>query len=376
MPARPRILMVSGEAPPLLGGVGDSTDRLLQALARLRPDWHWLWLTRRPRLLAAPFGRRGAVRVLRPVHRWDRPWSLAAAVAARLARPGLVHVQEELYSFFESDAAVRIARATAPAPLVVTLHEYHDDRPGVAHTRALVGRARFVMANDRRTADRCAALAGRAPDRVLWSVPTVEPPEPSWGVRPVPGLVTTFGFVGALKSLEPAFHALARLRESRPGLRWRIVGPFDPAANPDHAALAARLAAPWVEFTGALHGRELRTRLAESSLMLLPFADGASTRRGSLQVAWAFGLPVVTTAPGAPEPALLDGENCLLAPGPTAEALAAPIARALDDPALAGRLRAGSLGTAARFSPERQAELHVAIYESLLAAPGRAPGPR
>lgn len=46
---RPRILMVSGSAPPVIDGVGDSTARLLGELRRQRPEWQWLWLARRPR---------------------------------------------------------------------------------------------------------------------------------------------------------------------------------------------------------------------------------------------------------------------------------------------------------------------------------------
>jgi D-inositol-3-phosphate glycosyltransferase len=100
--------------------------------------------------------------------------------------------------------------------------------------------------------------------------------------------------------------------------------------------------------------------------MLLPFADGASTRRTTLQVAWAFGLPVVTTPPIEPTDAILDGENALLAPGDDPEAWASAVGRILTDPFLTGRLRAGSLRAADRFSWERLAAAHLAMYEALL----------
>jgi glycosyltransferase involved in cell wall biosynthesis len=368
MPDRPRVLMVSGEAPPLVGGVGDCTAPLVDALAAARPGWRWSWLSRRPRALGAPVGRRGPVRMLRPAHRWDGPWASAAALAARLARPSLVHIQEELYSFFETDAPGRVARALRGVPLVLTVHEYHLDHPLAARTAELVRRADVVLANDRRMAERCARAAGRAPDRVLWSLNTVPPADPAWGVRPVPGRVTTFGFLNRLKGLEPLYRALRDLRGRHPGLHWKIIGPFHPGSNPDHAALARELAGDWVEFVGGLPARDrrLRVALAESSLMALPFADGASLRRTTLQAAWAAGLPVVTTPPDPPEPAILDGENCLLARDLTPAALAEPIARVLGDPALAARLRAGSLAAAERFSAARQAEAHLEIYEALL----------
>ena len=104
--------------------------------------------------------------------------------------------------------------------------------------------------------------------------------------------------------------------------------------------------------------------------MPLPFADGASLRRTTLQAAWAFGLPVVTTPPDRPTDAIADGENCVLVREPTPEAWAEALGRVLTDHALAGRLRAGSLAAAERFSWARLAAAHVEIYEGLLARSG------
>src|SRR5262249_34548926 len=119
--------MVSGNAPPVLDGVGDCTDRLLAELARQRPRWRWLWLCRRPRWFHAPLARRGGVTVLRPCHSWSPRGRALAAAVARAARPDLVHVQEQIHSFHETDAAVRLAGAAAAAgaAVVTTLHEYH-----------------------------------------------------------------------------------------------------------------------------------------------------------------------------------------------------------------------------------------------------------
>ena len=46
---RPRIVMVSGNAPPALDGVADSVHSLMRAMVDRRPDWSWSWVSKRPR---------------------------------------------------------------------------------------------------------------------------------------------------------------------------------------------------------------------------------------------------------------------------------------------------------------------------------------
>jgi len=367
--ARPLVLMVSGAAPPMMDGVGDCTDRLTAELVRLRPDWRWAWLCRRPRWFHAPVVRHGGIHLVRPCYGWGRSGRAAAAGAVRALRPSLVHVQDQTHSYFETDAAVRIANAAKAvgAPLVTTLHEYHVELPSVVHTTDLVRRSDFVIANDPRNAERSLSEAGRAVDATWWSGSTVLPPS----VQPArrPGAVATFGFLNGLKSLEPVAEGLKRLRAEFPDLLWRIVGPFDPAGNSLHAELERRVGGVGVEFTGGFSVRDprLQTLLAESELMLLPFADGASERRTSLHAAWACGLPAVTTPPPTALTAIADGDNCLLVREWTPDAWADAVRRVLTDPQLADRLRAGGLRAAERFSWRNLAEKHVEVYETLLA---------
>ncbi|HEX5271937.1 MAG TPA: glycosyltransferase family 4 protein [Gemmataceae bacterium] len=365
---KPRILMVSGNGPPVLDGVAHYTANLMGELARQRPAWDWLWLYRRPRWFHAPVRFGQGIRHYRPGHTWGPLGIRLASGTARWLRPHAIHIQEQVHSFHETAAAARLAR-TAPGALLATLHEFHGELPSVRHTRAVVGRATVLIANDRHTALRCEQWTGRAADHTWWSPPNVRPPEPSWQVRTRPHLCVSFGFISALKRLNVVRQALEPLRASYPDLRWRIVGPFDPAANAEHAAAARDLAADWIEFTGGIvdsHDSRLRTWLGEGAVMLLPFADGASPRRTTLQTAWAFDLPVVTTPPSVPEPALVHGQNCLLAPLERPAEWGASVSRLFADPAEATRLKAGGRAAADQFSWRRLAALHLEQYERIL----------
>ncbi len=366
MPKHPRILMVCGNAPPVVDGVGDYTARLLEELRRQRPDWSWLWLAKRPRWFHAPLAFRNGVPLLRPSHSWSNRSQAIRSSTARLARPDIIHIQDQIHSFHETGAARHLAESTK-ASVVTTLHEYHVELPSVVHTDALVRASHVVIANDSRSASRCLERTGRGVDHVWWSGSTVLPPRDRPPTRP--DLVVTFGFLSAIKSMNLLHQALRLVRKTRPALRWRIVGPFEPETNPHHAELARSLNddLDWIELTGAvIDTSRLQRLLTEAAVMLLPFADGASIRRTTLQASWALGLPAVTTAPSELSDAILDGENCLLVGESTPEVWAAAILHIFDDPALAAKVREGGLRTAERFSWSRLAANHLAVYDALL----------
>ena len=229
------------------------------------------------------------------------------------------------------------------------------------------GAPRALAANDPRSASRCLERTGREVPNLWWTGNPVEPPAPADRPTRDPDLVVSFGFLNHIKSVHNVYDGLSALRRDRPRLRWRIIGPFDPARDAYHAELASTFSPDWVEFTGAVASHDrLRPLLAEASAMILPFADGASTRRGTLQLAWAFGLPAVTTAPREPTDAIVDNCNCLLVIGDGPESWSLAVGRALGDPALARRLREGGLASAERFSWARLADAHMNLYKNLL----------
>lgn len=365
---RAHVVVVSGQGPPSMDGVGDATAMLIDALARARPGWRWTWMYRRPGWWRSPIVPRAGHTRVRPNHTWTPAGRGAACAMLRALRPDLVHVQDQIHSYFETDAAVRLAGA-AGCPAVTTLHEYHVELPSVVHTDELVRRSSAIVANDSRNAARCLERTGRAADACWWTGSTVEPPPPGAPRRPEPDVVTTFGFLTALKSIGLTLGALEKLRARGRPLRWRIIGPFDPVRNPDHAPMEALRRLDWVEFTGGFSVRDPRLRrlLAESRAMLLPFADGASLRRTTLFAAWAFGIPAITTPPPGDEPGITDGQSCLLVRDPDPDAWADAIARLLDDPALEARLSEGGRRAADLFGWPELARRHLDLYDRVLA---------
>ncbi|MGA6974436.1 MAG: glycosyltransferase family 4 protein, partial [Candidatus Binatus sp.] len=329
-----------------------------------RPEWEFWWQCRRLKFFNSPLSVVGSTKTIRPNHTWDRLGTYLATMTSRAAKPDLLHIQEAIHSFHETGAAATMAEA-ANCPVVTTLHEFHSELASVDHTIDLVRKSTAVIANDARTAYRCCVSTGKAPDLIGWSPSTITP-SPTYQRDPVPGFLTTFGIVGDLKLMELVYDAISLLEPAQRGLRWCIAGPFNPNTNPYHRRLREKFDSSWVTFTGHLKAAELEAIFQKTAAMLLPFADGPSTRRTTLQAAWAFGIPVITTPPPKGENAILNGVNCITAQSDSSRSWADAIARVLDSPSLSDRLSSEGFRTANEFSSRHLAELHLDLYDRVI----------
>jgi glycosyltransferase involved in cell wall biosynthesis len=147
------------------------------------------------------------------------------------------------------------------------------------------------------------------------------------------------GRLVAAKGQYVLVEAARRLAAERRDFRVTIVG-----AGPQEQGLRAAIGeaglARHVTMAGALNQDEVRHLYGEADAFVLPsFAEGIPV---VLMEAMASGVPCVTTRiTGIPELIRSDDEGLLVAPS-DAEALAAAIARLIDDPALRRRIAAAA----------------------------------
>ena len=132
------------------------------------------------------------------------------------------------------------------------------------------------------------------------------------------------------------------------------------------AAAEARLAelglTDRVQWTGHQAEAEVSADLAAADILLMPYTDGASLRRGTLMAGLAHGCAIVTTTPQAPLPELVDGRDLLYVPPDDAKAAAQAVARLADDPALIAALRSNALARSCLFAWPNIAEQHCRLY--------------
>jgi glycosyltransferase involved in cell wall biosynthesis len=181
----------------------------------------------------------------------------------------------------------------------------------------------------------------------------------------VPGrIVATASADVPLKGLVPLLEAVAKLRTER-DVELVVVG--RPKEGGSARQAIERLGiADAVRFVSGLPEQELVELFGSAQVGVVPsLYEGFSLPAVELM---ACGTPLVATTAGAlPEVVGPDGESALHVPPGDPEALAAAVARLLDDPGLAARVgAAGRARVIERFTWRAVAEQTVAWYRTVL----------
>lgn len=377
-----RIGLVTGEYPPMEGGVGAFTEQLARALAACGHEIHII-TSRAARPADAP---RRASALLQPydlgfaqlharVGRWR--WPSLSTVADVVLRYDLqvVNLQYQAAAYNMRAAAIHFLpwRLRGVAPTVVT---FHDLRVPYLFPKAGGLREAAVRGLARRAAGGIATNAADLAQLALWTnaplcrIPigsNIDAREPNHveidearvglGLPADAVLLGYFGFLNETKGADTLIDALAQLDG-----RYHLVfiggqtGASDPQNNEaflrdlreriDGLGLAER-----VHWTGFLSPGRVSAHLAAADLMVMPYRDGVSLRRGTLMAALAHGRPLITTTPSAAgaAPELRHGDNVWLVPPGDAAALAAAVATLSADPAARTRLGHGAREVAGLF---------------------------
>ncbi|MEO6061738.1 MAG: glycosyltransferase [Thermoflexales bacterium] len=367
-----RITFIVGEYPPLQGGLGDFTRELARAsaLAGHAPTV----ITRTATGAPARETERG-VSILRRVDGWG--WSTSRAIGhfAENALTDVFNLQFQAAAYGMHPAIHLLPRVLRRhAPVVVTFHDlrvpYLFPKAGPLRWQAMLALARaaagVIVTNAEDGATLRAAGLARVREIPIGSnitpaaLPDFDPA--AWraarGIPAMTDLIGYFGFLNESKGGETLLRALAALREQGRDVGLLLIGGQTGASDATNIAyarviedLAASLNVPAQVFrTGFVDDRGVSEAFAACLGLALPYRDGVSLRRGTLMAAFAHGTPIVTTTPRQAIAGLEDGEAFLLVPPDNAPALAAAIARVLDDGLLRDRLRAGSLRANGRFA--------------------------
>lgn len=385
--------LVTGEFPPQFGGVSDYTQSVARRLAAEGLDVH-VWCPG----VAGEQDRRSEPGVT--VHRVAGAWR--GADLARLDReldtfagPRRLIVQWVPHAFGHKSVNVSfcawIRRRAAAGDIVdVMVHEaffafgeggIKQDAAAVVHrvmVMLLLSRARHVWVSIPAWAR---ALRPYAMGRDLgfdWlpvpsNVPKVSDPEATRAMRdafPLPGRVVVGHFGTYENHVRRALTALLpRLLEQDGAANVLLMGRdsdrFAEAITSAHPALARRVRA-----TGVLDAHRLSTALQACDLMVQPYPDGASTRRGTLMAALAHGVPVVTTEGHLSEPLWRDSRAVRVVPAGNDAALLEAVVHLCGDAAERRRLAlSGQALYTERFHIDRTIDAIVARPAGLVACP-------
>lgn len=173
------------------------------------------------------------------------------------------------------------------------------------------------------------------------------------GFGPDDEVCLMFGLVRRYKGLDTAIEAMALLGD-RPRLRLVVAGEFYEPRQP-YEEMVRRLG---VSERIVLHDRyipneEVALHFSAADLLVAPYRTASHS--GSVQIARAFGLPVVASDTAGLQDLVADGQTGLLAPPEDPKALAGAIARFFGEK-LAGRFRGNLEKQDERYSWKTLAE--------------------
>jgi len=384
-----RVLFVTGEFPPMQGGVGDYTAVLARALADLGAS---VAVVTSAQAAATDDSR---VAVYPVVRRWG--WASLGTVAGVAASRGadVVHIQYQAAAY-----GMRLPVHLLPGYLrmgrpsirrAVTFHDlkrpYLFPKAGPARRWAVARLARdcdAAIVTNREDELGFADLGVPRPPRVIPIGSNIAPRLPQgfergtwrakWGIAPDDLVLAYFGFLNATKGGDTLITAVGRLAKQGRPVRLLMIGGKVGASDPTNREFARHVegviaregVSDRVIWTGFLPPEEVSAAFAVADMAVLPYADGISFRRGSLMAALAHGMPIISTVPRVHLPELVPEENVILVPPEQPADLAEAIARVADHAGLRARLGEGARRLSRLFAWERIARDSLALYESLI----------
>ncbi|MCY3946701.1 MAG: glycosyltransferase family 4 protein [Anaerolineaceae bacterium] len=358
-----RIGIVSGEFPPMTGGVGAFSQILAR---RMQKAGHTIDIFSDSRAQSEDLSLSGVA------DSWRAPTLAAIRRWSGRRRLDVVNLQFQTAAFGMSPWVHLLPQALHPTPLVTTFHDLRAPwlfpkagRLRQASVTWLARHSATAILTNREDYDR---LRGRAQkcelipigSNILACRPADFSPM-NWrrrkGINDRETLLSWFGLANHSKGLESLLRTLARLRDSGLPLRLVIVGGEAGDSDPgnvrfgkglDDLELRLQLGDVLIR-TGFLSSEEVAAWLWASDLAVLPYVDGASFRRGSLMAAIHHGCAILTTQPEVDIPEFVHGKNMWLVPAGDDHALERALERLSQSPAIRDALRCGALRLAPTF---------------------------
>lgn len=382
-----RIGYITGEYPPMQGGVGAYTRILAQHVAALGHEVHIL-------CRVGAINEDRAFRIEPRIHAWD--FGSIATVRAWARGYDVVNLQYQTAAFDMSPYVHFYPNFVRKTPFVTT---FHDLRYPYLFPKA-GGLRPWIVSHLAHFSDGVITTNHEDEQKLKKLARTTLIPIGSNILKPLAGdfdahswrkwagaqegdfLLAYFGLINRSKGLTPLLKSVAKLRADGIPARLLIIGnagtsdPTNLEYQKEIEALIERLElTPHIHRLGYIEDEKvIGSYLSAADVVVLPFTDGASYRRGSLMAAIRYGCATVTTTPRIRIPAFRDHDNMVFVAPDDYQALTRALHRLYASPMLRSRLKHGAAALASEFAWERIAAQTVAFYEEVIgggASPSR-----
>jgi polysaccharide biosynthesis protein PslF len=378
------VLFVTGEYPPMRGGVGAYTAELGRALKSIGVQIS---------VLTSNYAKGGDNSPKYPqsypqVHQWG--WGMVGKVATFAHQIGAdwLHVQYQTAAF-QMHPAINFAPYLWRRQGLHVAWTYHDllvpylfpkaggrlrrwvtERPAfAAHFTVVTNEADFRQLEGRVQRLARIPIGSNVRGQQLSADERCQRRQLR-GYREDDLVVAYFGFLnrskGGITLVETIQHLVEQGRNAHLLMIGERVGASDPTNYGYLQEVEARIAAlglqDRVQWTGHQPDEEVGADLNAADVLLMPYVDGVSLRRGTLMAGLANGCAIVTTTPEDPRSQLASGETLLSVPKEDPAAAAATVMQIADNPALARRLRNNARLFSHQFRWETIAREHLSLY--------------
>jgi len=390
-----KIGLVTGEFPPMEGGIGAFTWELALALGNAGQEVHVI-TNRDARPKTAQHTLR---RHLEPVDlefaqlhprigRWR--WPSLATIGDVVLRNELeiVNIQYQAAAYNMNSPAINFLPWRLKG-VVTTIVTFHDLRVPFLFPKA--GRLRTTAVNFMARQAQGAIATNLEDYQVLTSLLTTPVAQIPIGsninaytpnhieigeirdqlsLDPGGYLLGYFGFLNESKGADTLLQALSKLDDH---FHLVFIGGKTGASDPTNVVFLEQIKnkiavlnlTDRVHWTGFLSDVRVSTYLHAADMLVMPYRDGASLRRGTLMAALAHGRPLITTTPSETIPELAHGQNVWLIPSGNAAALAEAIETLANQSTLRQMLSEGASKTADNFTWDKIASRTLTFFESL-----------
>ena len=186
-------------------------------------------------------------------------------------------------------------------------------------------------------------------------------------------IMAHFGFMNRSKGIETLLLAMSKLRDKGFPVRLVMIGGRTGSSDPTNAAYADEIDAlidklnlnDFIHWTGFVGDEQVTSCFAISDAVVLPFSDGISYRRGSLMAAIQHGCAIVSTQPKLDIPIFVHGENMLLFPISDVDTLVKQMKSLMADPVQRERLREGALELSGHFDWDEITRECLSLFEEV-----------
>jgi glycosyltransferase involved in cell wall biosynthesis len=388
-----RIGIITGEYPPMEGGVGDFTQQLGQTLAT---QGHEVYvLTGQDE--TSPISTEKKLTIHRQVRDWG--WASHSQIMRwiKQIQPDVIDIQYQAAAYQLRGGIClfpRWQRRNLTIPVVTTFHDlrppYLFPKAGEMREWAICQMAQYsggiITTNDDDYTSLTTTLLDKEPKPQIRLIPigsNIAPAPPggydrsNWRARHGFGeeelLLGFFGFLNRSKGVETLVKATAKLLKEGIPVRLIFIGGRTGSSdltNVDYANEIDELIkevgiADRVLHTGYSMPADVSAALLATDLCVLPYLDGASLRRGTLHACLTHGLAIITTTPKTPAPQLQDGKAMRLVPPENSDALAEVILDLWKHPDACAALRKNAAALAHEFSWDRIAAHTLEFFSSL-----------